>query len=760
MATAPPTVQRARRDRWLPLLVVAVACVFGLVAMHAEVRPAENLNDSALHLSMVRWAGAQIRSGRVPLDGWYPYFSLGTSEFHHYQSLPAIVTAYVWQLVGGAAQTTYLWFLYLLLALWPLSVYWGARLFGWGRWPSAAAALLSPLLVSTPGYGFEAGSYIWRGYGLYTQIWGMWLLPPAWGLTWRAVSTGRYYATAAAALALTIAVHFMTGYLAALTVGVWVVLAWHGLVRRAARAVVVGLGAALIAAWVLVPLIADRDWSTQSIFYKGTFYNNSYGARKVLGWLVTGRLFDAGRPPVVTVLAAVGLVVCLARARRDERARAVLGAGLLSLLLYFGRPTLGAIIDRIPGNGDLQIHRFVMGVDLAAILLAGVGLAALGGWLTRFASSRWGAVGATIAAVVIVAATVGGLAPAWTSRATFDLKDSAFITAQRAADRTDGADLNVLIDQARDAGDGRVYAGLRSNWGTRYTVGQVPVFAELANADADGVGFTFRTLTSLSADIEASFNEDDLAQYQMLNVKYLLLPSYRSPSVPAKLIGEQGQHRLYELQTSGYFQVVDLIGSVTANRATMDAASQAFMDSDLASHNEYPTVAFDGRPAAPPTTPDPVPPGGPPGAVLSLHNAEATGEFSGTVEATRSAAVVLKATYDPRWTVKVDGVRRPTIMVAPSLVGVDVPAGVHRIDFHYRSYPDYPLLIAIGVATLVGLGLLGRRGLLSAGSPPGPSAGPSGGPSAGPSGGQPQVPRPSGDDPAEQVDELVDAQSG
>src|SRR5581483_6568253 len=178
---APATTASATR-RW-PLGLVGLASAFGLVALRAETNVVPNLNDSAFHLQMVRWASGQIAEGRVPLDGWFPYLSLGSSFFHHYQSLAETLTAYVW-------------ILYLLLATWPVPVYLGARLLEWGRWPAAAAAAVSPLVVSTPGYGFETTSYTWGGYGVYSQLWAMWLLPLAWGLTWRAVSGGRRYAAA------------------------------------------------------------------------------------------------------------------------------------------------------------------------------------------------------------------------------------------------------------------------------------------------------------------------------------------------------------------------------------------------------------------------------------------------------------------------------------------------------------------------------------------------------------------------------------
>ena len=105
-----------------------VACVFNLVILRGETTPANNLNDSAFHLEMVRWADHQIGEGKVPLDGWFPNLGLGSSFFHHYQSLPYTLTAYAARITGLGDTTTYLWILYLMLALWPISVFLGARL--------------------------------------------------------------------------------------------------------------------------------------------------------------------------------------------------------------------------------------------------------------------------------------------------------------------------------------------------------------------------------------------------------------------------------------------------------------------------------------------------------------------------------------------------------------------------------------------------------------------------------------------------------
>jgi uncharacterized membrane protein YfhO len=75
--------------------------------------------------------------------------------------------------------------------------------------------------------------------------------------------------------------------------------------------------------------------------------------------------------------------------------------------------------------------------------------------------------------------------------------------------------------------------------------------------------------------------------------------------------------------------------------------------------------------------------------------------------------VLLKATYDPRWSVTLDGLRAKPEMMAPSLVGVEVPPGKHVVRFRYVPYSHYPVLLAIGALTLLALALIPRRHALT-----------------------------------------------
>jgi Gpi18-like mannosyltransferase len=728
----PPVETAAEGDEaagaaW-PVWLAGLAVVFGLVVLRGETRVAENLNDSSFHLLMVRWAEGQIHQGRLPLDGWFPYLSLGSSFFHHYQSLPQTLTALGAVATGAGAQTVYLWTMYVLLATWPLSVYMGARLLGWDRWTAGAAAAVSPLVVSTPGYGFEHGSYVWQGYGVYSQLWAMWLMPLAWGLSWRAVREGRRYALAALAVALTIACHFIAGYLVLLTIGVWVIVLGRGFWRHAGRGALVGVGALAIASWTLVPLIQDTKWSNQSEYYKGTIFNDSYGARTVLHWLFHGQLFDAGRFPVLSLLVLGGVVACAVQARRDPRARALLGVFALSLALFFGRPTWGRALDLLPGMADIQVHRFVMGVDMAGILLAGVGLAVGLRWAQRALRglSPSGAAACAVGLGVLV------LAPAWVERLHYDNRGAADIRVQRSYDATTGHQIDRLLAIVKKQGGGRVYAGDRANWGADYRIGYVPMHAWLADHGIEAIGFTFRTVQSLSTDPEAAFDETNPAQYQMFDVRWLLLPADRPPPVPATLVASGGGSRLYRVDTSGYFQVVDRAAAIRENRSDVANASAAFRSTNLASRSIYPGVAFAGGAAPPPTFKGPSPPSGPAGVVISQHAALADGTFDATVDAGRTAVVLLKATYDPRWSVTVDGVPAKAVMMAPSLVGVQVGPGTHTVAFHYEPYADYPLLFGAGLLALVFLVAAGARGFLGTTTARGGSAGTASKPSSSP----------------------------
>jgi len=89
---APRADRRARRWPWL---LVGLAVAWNLVSLRAETLGVSYLDDSSVHEQMVRFATQQFRAGHLPLTSWFPFLGLGSPQFLHYQSLPAMLTGLI-----------------------------------------------------------------------------------------------------------------------------------------------------------------------------------------------------------------------------------------------------------------------------------------------------------------------------------------------------------------------------------------------------------------------------------------------------------------------------------------------------------------------------------------------------------------------------------------------------------------------------------------------------------------------------------------
>ncbi len=697
-----------RTARLGPWFLTAAAAVWGCWQWRPELTAVPYLDDSSMHEQMVRFATTLFDAGHLPLTSWFPYLGLGSPQFLHYQSLPAMLAGALGTIIG--ADNSFRWTLYLLLVLWPLCVYIAARLFGLGRWPSAVAALCSPLLASVPGVGYEPKAYLWIGYGVWAQLWASWTLPLAWAFTWRAMRSRRAVLPAAVLVALTMALHFETGYLALIPVVVFPLLCPSDLMSRLTRGAVVGAGAVLLSAWVTVPLIVEGRWAATNEILARTPLENGYGAKEVLWWLVTGRLYDNGRFPIVTLLVAAGVVTCIVRWRVDPKGRAVLAVWVMSLILSFGRTTFGELTVLLPASKDLFMRRFMMGAQLAGLYLAGIGALAVVGvaasglqrWRARVVPGTTAGSVPALTSVFGVVAAVVVLWPAWTQMGTYAAANADAITAQQGGDIVEGSQLDQLIAYVQRHGGGRVYAGMPSNWGEYFGVGAVPVFKYLESKDVDEVGYTLRT-ASLMTDPEFYFDQSNPGDFALFGVHYMILPAGQPSPVPARLVMGVGPYRLWVLPGSGYVRLVDTVGVLHADRTDVGSRSVAYLRSRAPEAGRYLAVAYAGAAPAPLTVTHRSAVTGAAGTVVAERDDLAQGEVNATVVAHRRCAVVLSASFDPGWKATVDGHPVATEMLAPALVAVTVSPGRHHVVFRYGGFGLYPELWVLAVVALLGV---------------------------------------------------------
>jgi hypothetical protein len=215
--------------RWVP---VFVAIAFNAVMLWPEFSVAvPSLNDDAFHYLYVQRADAAIANGENPFDNWSPTLELGFPEFFYYHHVPHIAVALLYRVLFKQVSLLTLFNLvrYLLLVLLPLTVWWSMRTMGFTPVASAVGAAFAPLISARYLFGFEYDSYIWTGYGMFTQLCATHLLFAAVASLYRVLFRATGYAAAALLCALLVLTDLPFAYMLAVAGGVLFVMSlWRG----------------------------------------------------------------------------------------------------------------------------------------------------------------------------------------------------------------------------------------------------------------------------------------------------------------------------------------------------------------------------------------------------------------------------------------------------------------------------------------------------------------------------------------------------
>ena len=683
-------------------MLVAVPIAMNAVALLPEVLyPIPNVNDDAEHLLMTQRASDALALGENPLDVWVPQLELGFPQFLYSEQLPHLAVVAVDRMLLGLVplRTVFDLVRYLLLLAFPFTVLVSMRVMGFSGSAAAVAAAASSLLAGGLRYGFEYDSYIWRGLGLFTQLFGMHLAFISLALLDRLIRRGHGVVITAVSCAALLLGHLIYAYMVGIAAAVLFLIGLRpaNAVRRIARLGAVGGIAAVLASYFVVPLIVQAGYLNVSPYLDRAMYDG-FGAGAVLGWLATGDLFDHGRLPVLTALFALGIAVAVAQ--RDVLALGIAGVGAVLLALYFGRPTLGPLVDLLPLHEGLLLNRFIGGFELAAIPLIGVG----GGFVFDQLARRLPFRPVALAAVAVLLL----LSPAFIERWSFYAENTTWLRQTAAALSAD-ADAKVILDRIVSARPGRAYAGLRSNWGATLDFGlpfnSVLFYNLFAARGIDAVAAPYRG-SSLNSDLLWDFDDQKLASYQLFNVAYVVAPHGVALPTAFAVVLDTPRYVLYAAPGGGYAQYIGVSRRESFDtQADLFAAERAFVRSGGFADDSF--VRYDYRDSGV-LARGPVPvPACPDGQILSERTQAA--RFDLVAQCDTPSAIALKVTYHPNWQVTIDGRAAPTYMVSPSYVGFDVPAGRHVITAEYRSGQLKTVLFEVGLVGLVAIGVLSNR---------------------------------------------------
>jgi hypothetical protein len=668
-------------------------------------------NDSVLHYGILRAMVTAPERGQSVLDPWVGTWTMGFPVFHYYQNLPHLIVAAVWKLsLGGLSLVrAFQAVAWLAVATLPWTVYVGARWMGFGRFAAAAAGVLVLLTRTDYLHGLDLESYTWQGLGQFAQAVGGWLFPLALARTFVLLRDGRGLAGACWLMTLTFLAHLALGYMAFVAAGLFAVIAPRRAPRRLLRLGVLTAVFAVASSYLVVPLVRDYAFYNLSTLVPSWKYD-SIGAPAVLRQLLSGAMFDFGRPPVLTALVLAGFawaaartaLHALGRLRQPEAERFLLAALALFFLLYFGRPAWGRLLDFFPLGSGFHWSRCLFAVHLLGTTLAGIAAADL---LARLGAR--GRAGTAAAALIGIALL---LVPA-RERAEYLLRNADLLRRAQPMWEAERDDLERALALAAEDRMGRAYAGQGrpggGSWGGEFQLAWCPVYSWFPQRGMDALGYLHH-MWSLNADLQSGFSELDPEHYRAFGVRRMIAPADLRVGSFLEEVGRFGRFRVLEIDGPGFLELVDVPYRVEVPRRNLARVHRAWLR-ELAPRRLHPEVslaedgappgdlprldAYDVRFPAARTAP------GPRGEVL---RAERTGDdFAADVRADRACHLLFRMSFHPGWKATVDGSPAEIVHVLPSFQAVALPPGEHRVTFRWAPGRLKEILAGIGLLAMV-----------------------------------------------------------
>ena len=648
---------------------------------------------------------------------------------------------------------------FLLLILFPLPIFLSLRLLGFSSLTAALAAFTAANYSTDGLYGIDPPSFLWRGYGLTSQLYAIFFMPL--GLSFLYLSLKKltkplHIFLAILFLVLTISGHLGIGMISLISGGVFVFLDLDLklILSRLKRLVLIYLGIILILSYWIVPILLYTNYHMIS-FWDPIWKFDSYGWYEVVRQFFQGEIFDWKRPAVTTYLVAVGFFTLLL----DEKLFIFAVMFLLWVLMYFGRTTWGGLINLIPGLSDFHLHRFIVGIQIASLFLLPAAFSTVfrsirklieltwdktinllqllfkkyirspGEGITRLLSSDDKIKSLyqniiyyilTLSFVAIISITM--------VRQTIDYAkfNNRWIGEANTAYQYDYHNFLDLVGYLKSQPNARIYAGRPGNWGKQMRLGSTEMYMLLGVNGFDMSQFLPETWSPLS-EIEQNFDERVEADYDLFNIRYIVASKDEGFTPQAVLTKTFGPFKVYEVPTSGWFDVVTSDMFVKSDKTNFLNIVHVWQKSYPRVWKSYPFISLDKNPQVPQgmkrilTMQDEVtytengkknnifadfpltfPEATVSGRIIKESVEKQT--YKAQVEVPKNCkqcTILLKMNYHPNWTAKLDGQKVSTFAVFPFYLAVQTDAGTHEVEFTYQPNKLKVILLWLEIIGLI-----------------------------------------------------------
>lgn len=577
------------------LLVLLLIYNFQLFAKELTVK--SDPNDNIYHFALVDEASDILKSvmqGEFSpfyiFDSFNKRWNEGFALSTYYSHLPQAIIAFFGLIPGISAYDMFNFIKYLMLALLPLTFFISGRVLGLNFLFSLFLAAFSRLIITDGLYGIDVSSFLWRGWGISAQLTALFFLPLALSYTYRYLTDRKYLGRSILFNICVFQAHSGVFYMLALMYPLILLTHFDSLKQIIRRFFVFGISLFIFLGYFLLPFFLQSQYRNFS-YWDSLWKFNSFGLNEILVWMADGKIFDFGRPSVLTLLVMIGFFIGLIQGKR--RIAWFSYAFVLYLFFLFGRyGPLGSLIDLIPGFSEFHLHRFVVMVQISGIYLAGWALYTIVEKTfiqvrkLDFIHSQFSVL---IGSVLIVA---GVMAFIWADKPVIDYikYNDKLITEGNIKYSQDNPDYQKIITRLRSLPEGRVYSGRPGNWGRDFKVGETPLYMALSRDGFATIGFAPQSW-SPNSEFDQFFDENNRSFYNLLNVRYLILPESVEPPDFAKKVAQAGKYRLFSVRTDGWFSHGTTSTSFSGKKTWFYNIIKLWIGSTLIGQNEYPTIA-------------------------------------------------------------------------------------------------------------------------------------------------------------------------
>lgn len=669
-----------KRSPWdyIGFTIAVVAVVFNLSIYRLELTSKVDPNDNPFQFALVHrtndiWDYATSVCGINPIcfvshlvDHWVPNWAQGYSLPYYYSHIPQILTVFIFrlmsfiQLIPATEQSLfhlYHWGIYILLCCFPLSVFVALKIIRLPTIVAGVGAFLASQLSTDGLYGLDPSSFLWRGYGLSSQLYAMIPLPLAIAFAFRLFNqptmrkqtviqrfqfelTRPFLLVSILCTAFTFSGHLGVGLMVLFSIGILAIspvvtqlllkaprdIVLSTSISSVIRLVLVAGGAIFILSYWIVPAFIHNRYHNIS-FWDPVWKFNSWGWKEVMILFLNGNLVDFGRFPIITLLMLFGaattyLLSLHAKPSTDKLIPAPYPFLAFSylfvfwLLFFFGRATWGGLIDVIPGMKEFHQSRFIVGIHISSLFLTPIGIYTACIYLSRLYPS-----------IRSIIQTIAAFSEETTSEKPTAPKTSPLVTMRtvhvltlfvgvlvcfvaapqtvRYAEFNDTLILRGNENYAKQHSDvDRLIHELRQNTPARVYTGrgggwgkelQIAETTYFMHLSTYGIPVILwlPETWSPNSDVEQFFVEENITHYNLMNVSHVVTPTTLQPQPFWELVSESPQWKRYHVPTEGYFTTGIQPAVIQIEKTNYVNLVRLWLQSEYPTQKLFPQLTFD-----------------------------------------------------------------------------------------------------------------------------------------------------------------------